>query len=100
MKIRLINDDEEIIEMKLFRYELSNIEKADNRRGVFYIQSKYILYVDINEKIKTFIKSSYELFVTILFDDCEDGRIKKIYSPSVFLKDDKIIIEKLNEYNF
>lgn len=100
MKIRLVNDDEEIIEVKLFRYDLNTIEKADNRRGVYYIQSKYILYVDINEKIKTFIKSSYELFVIIYFDDIEDGRTKKIYSPSVFLKDDKIIIEKLNEYNF
>lgn len=100
MKIKMITEEEQTLELKLYKYDVEQFKKEDNSRGTYYIQSKYTLYVPVSNVLKEFLKSSDEFFIIIYFDDIEDGREKKIYSPSIRMVNDKIIVEKMNEFYF
>jgi len=101
MDIKLINDEERTMTMKLFKYDYDKIIKEDNVRGVYYIEGKWKLYIPVSNQLKIFLKSSYEIIIDIYFDGIDDDeRVKRIYSPSYDLLDDCLLVEKLNQYNF
>ena len=99
MKIKFLNDDENTIELPLSRYEVDTHKEEDNRNGYLLIQETYKLFIKCNE-LKEFIKNSNDLHSYIYFDNCDDGRIKKMYSPSIEIKDKCILVETIKTIQF
>ena len=94
MKLRLLNDDGECIYLKLYKYEIDKKKVIEN--GYYFINQKLKLYTN-KYNLTDFLKYSVYIRVDIIF---EDDRMKTIMDPSITLKKDYILIEKLKEYSF
>lgn len=100
----MINDDEQILYIDIIKYTSDESSEYENRemtaKGIYVKQIKYTLIIGDNdiEIIKDFLDYSYDIYCELLFDDVDDGRIKKFYSPDLELTDKNLCISKL--YSF
>ena len=98
MKIKIINDEEEILVIDYYRYERNRRNEVCDKLS--YITDSWELFIGTNTtEVKSFLKRSYEVFIIISFDD-DFERIKKMYTPSITIKKESIIVETLINYNY
>ena len=85
MRLKLINDDEEILSIDLIRYERDTQKDVCDK--LKYVKDTWILHIGkVPPEIKNFIKRSYDVHIYVEFDDCDEGRIKKFFSPSIEIR--------------
>lgn len=102
MKLKFITEHEETFTIKLKRYELNTQTEEDSQgRGFYHNQETFKLFVgNIPNELKTLLNPIYDTHVFILYDGDEDGRISKLFSPSIEIKERYIMVTKLKTLSF
>ena len=97
MNIKLINEDENVCTIDLQRYEHKKEIEENVKTGHYFQLDNWKFYINSSKYLKSFILNNIDLFIMI---DFVDGRIVKLYNPSLILEKDVMIVETIKSRSF